>query len=122
MESDPQTKKDTILNDFFNNLKKHETEIAVPRDKTNGHRLIAIEDYTQWVNGHMKKAAIPIKRAEIVKLYQDASTFALTLKELFNDNEFGYLMENLNSRAIPEPRLLIKDHKKKKNGHYPTRL
>eukprot|EP00957_Ditylum_brightwellii_P140423 10699254-Ditylum_brightwellii.AAC.1 len=70
----------------------------------------------------MKKEAIPIKRAEIVKLHQDASTFDLTLKELLNDDEFGYLMENLNVRAIPEPQLLIKDHKKKKNGHYPTRL
>eukprot|EP00957_Ditylum_brightwellii_P154230 11737092-Ditylum_brightwellii.AAC.1 len=32
-------------------------------------------------------------------------------------------MENLNSRAIPEPQLLIKDHKKlQKDGHHPTRL
>eukprot|EP00957_Ditylum_brightwellii_P037332 2825488-Ditylum_brightwellii.AAC.1 len=70
----------------------------------------------------MAKAAMPIKRAEIVKLHQDATTFALTLKEILNDDEFGYLMENINSRAIPEPQLLIKDHKKKKDGQYPTRL
>jgi hypothetical protein len=70
----------------------------------------------------MKTAAIPIKRADIVTLHQDASSFALTLKEILNDDEFGYLMEILNGRAIPEPQLLIKDHKKKKNGHYPTRL
>eukprot|EP00957_Ditylum_brightwellii_P183404 13970666-Ditylum_brightwellii.AAC.1 len=31
-------------------------------------------------------------------------------------------MENLGIKAIPEPHLLIKDHKKKKNGHHPTRL
>eukprot|EP00957_Ditylum_brightwellii_P191720 14594834-Ditylum_brightwellii.AAC.1 len=31
-------------------------------------------------------------------------------------------MENLNSREIPEPQLLIKDHKKvQKDGHYPMR-
>eukprot|EP00957_Ditylum_brightwellii_P092278 7025784-Ditylum_brightwellii.AAC.1 len=49
-------------------------------------------------------------------------TFALTLKELLNDAELGYLMENLNGRAIPEPHLPMKDHKKKKNGQYPMRL
>eukprot|EP00957_Ditylum_brightwellii_P081529 6202390-Ditylum_brightwellii.AAC.1 len=65
MESDLPTEKDTMLNDFFTNLKKHENEIVVPTDKTNGHRLIAMEDYIQWVNGHMKEAAIPIRRAEI---------------------------------------------------------
>eukprot|EP00957_Ditylum_brightwellii_P044476 3374085-Ditylum_brightwellii.AAC.1 len=70
----------------------------------------------------MKKAAIPIKWAEIVNLHQDASSFALTLKELLNNDEFGHLMENLNGRAIPEPQLLIKDHKKKKNGYYLMRL
>eukprot|EP00957_Ditylum_brightwellii_P039322 2975016-Ditylum_brightwellii.AAC.1 len=70
----------------------------------------------------MKEVAIPTKRAEIVRLHQDALTFALTLKELLNDDELGYLMENLNDRAIPEPQLLIKDHKKKKNGQYPMRL
>eukprot|EP00957_Ditylum_brightwellii_P099074 7545994-Ditylum_brightwellii.AAC.1 len=32
-------------------------------------------------------------------------------------------MENLNSRAIPEPQLLIKDHKKvEKDGTYPACL
>eukprot|EP00957_Ditylum_brightwellii_P177169 13496638-Ditylum_brightwellii.AAC.1 len=55
MESDLPTKKDTSLNDFFTNLKKYENEIVVPTDKMNGHCLIAIEDYIQWVNGHMKR-------------------------------------------------------------------
>eukprot|EP00957_Ditylum_brightwellii_P168269 12810057-Ditylum_brightwellii.AAC.1 len=59
---------------------------------------------------------------DIVKLHQDAMDFALTLKELLNEDELGYLLENLNSRAIPELQLLIKDHKKKKDGHYLTKL
>eukprot|EP00957_Ditylum_brightwellii_P181567 13830344-Ditylum_brightwellii.AAC.1 len=70
----------------------------------------------------MKDAAIPIKRQEIVHLYNEALKFANSLKEFLNDDEFGYLTENLNSRAIPEPQLLIKVHKKlQKDGHYPTR-
>eukprot|EP00957_Ditylum_brightwellii_P209922 15364353-Ditylum_brightwellii.AAC.1 len=31
-------------------------------------------------------------------------------------------MEGLKSWAIPEPQLLIKDHKELKDGHFPTRL
>eukprot|EP00957_Ditylum_brightwellii_P018648 1400907-Ditylum_brightwellii.AAC.1 len=65
MEGDPPTEKDTILNNFFTNLKKNEAGIVVPTDKTNGHHLIAIEDYIKWVNGHMQEAAIPIKQADI---------------------------------------------------------
>eukprot|EP00957_Ditylum_brightwellii_P076572 5819599-Ditylum_brightwellii.AAC.1 len=103
-------------------LKKNESKIVVPTDKTNGHRLVAIEHYIKWANGHMQEAAIPIRRTDIVKLHHDAMDFALALKELLNGDELGYSLENLNSRAIPEPQLLIKDHKKKKNGHYPTRL
>eukprot|EP00957_Ditylum_brightwellii_P044729 3391843-Ditylum_brightwellii.AAC.1 len=56
-------------------LKKNESKIVVPTDKTNGLRLFAIEDYIKWVNGHMQEADIPIKRAAIVKLQQDAMDF-----------------------------------------------
>eukprot|EP00957_Ditylum_brightwellii_P139737 10648905-Ditylum_brightwellii.AAC.1 len=122
MDSDPPTEKDTILDDLFMDLKKNEDKIVVPTDKTNGHQLVAMGDYIKWINDHMQKAAKPIRRVEIIKLHQDAMEFAMTLKELLNEDELGYLLENLNSRAIPESQLLIKDHKKMKNGHYPTQL
>eukprot|EP00957_Ditylum_brightwellii_P159106 12109401-Ditylum_brightwellii.AAC.1 len=87
MEEEPPTEQDTILGDFFMDLKKNDTEIVVLADKTNGHRLVAIEDYIQWVKGHMKEAARPIKRADIIQLHQDTMTFALSLKELLNEDE-----------------------------------
>eukprot|EP00957_Ditylum_brightwellii_P032345 2450336-Ditylum_brightwellii.AAC.1 len=111
------------LEDFSTDLQKNEEEIVIPTDKTNGHKLVATTDYINWVKKHMQDAAIPIKRQEIVKLHHEALHFANCLKEFPNKNKFGYLMENLNSRAIPESQLLIKDHKKvQKDGHSPTRL
>ena len=39
------------------------------------------------------------------------------------ENEADFLIQNLKSKAIPSPKLLIKDHKKADNkGNYPTRL
>eukprot|EP00957_Ditylum_brightwellii_P162648 12385348-Ditylum_brightwellii.AAC.1 len=111
------------LENFFAELKKREQEIVVPTDKTNGHKLVARTDYINWVKKHMRDAAILIKQQEIVQLYHEALNFANSLKEFMNNDEFGYLMENLNNRVIPGPQLLIKDHKKlQKDGHHPTRL
>ena len=93
MDSDLPTEKDTISEEFFMDLKKNESKIVVPTDKTNGHQLVEIKDYIKWINDHMQEAAIPIRRADIVKLHQDAMDFAMTLKELLNEDELGYLSE-----------------------------
>ena len=38
-------------------------------------------------------------------------------------NEVGHINESLKTKAIPTPKLLIKDHKKMSNmGKFPTRL
>eukprot|EP00957_Ditylum_brightwellii_P191087 14549652-Ditylum_brightwellii.AAC.1 len=70
----------------------------------------------------MKEATIPIHCSEVIKIHQDAMTFPISLKENLKSDKIGYLMENLGSKAIPESQLLLKDHKKKKNSNYPTRL
>eukprot|EP00957_Ditylum_brightwellii_P106594 8132078-Ditylum_brightwellii.AAC.1 len=122
-DGDPPTTMDATLEDFFTELQKREQEIVVPINKTNGHKLVTTIDYINWVKKHMRDAAIPIKQQEIVQLYHEALTFANSPKTFLNSNKFGYLMENLTSRAIPKPQLLIKDHKKfQKDGHHPTRL
>ena len=41
---------------------------------------------------------------------------------MLSDNEYAFLLEGIESKAIPTPKLLIKDHKKKTNDGYPTRL
>eukprot|EP00957_Ditylum_brightwellii_P211888 15366717-Ditylum_brightwellii.AAC.1 len=82
MDSDLPTEKDTVLEDFFMDLKKNEDKIVVLRDRTNGHQLVAMEDYIKWINDHIQKAARPIRRVEIVKLHHNAMEFAMTLKEL----------------------------------------
>jgi hypothetical protein len=44
-------------------------------------------------------------------------------KECLADKEEAFIMQSINSKAIPSPKLLIKDHKKQDpNGNFPMRL
>ena len=46
-----------------------------------------------------------------------------SLEGTMSDKEFNFIKYTLRSKAIPTPKMLIKDHKKKKdNGNFPTRL
>eukprot|EP00957_Ditylum_brightwellii_P073466 5582770-Ditylum_brightwellii.AAC.1 len=121
-EGEPPTVKDTEINTFFNKLKKDSDAIIVPTDKTNAHLMVNIDDYNRWVDNHLKEAAIKIRRANIVHLHQEAMSYVESLKAILNAGEYKYLMEGLNSKAIPEPQLLIKDHKEKINNEFPMRL
>ena len=47
----------------------------------------------------------------------------MDIEPLISPNEFNFIKEFLQSRAIPTPKLLIKDHKDPNDdGSYPTRL
>ena len=58
---------------------------------------------------------------------RDISSQAIDLLEdisdIVSDNERNYIKECIDSKAIPTPKLLIKDHKDlDEEGNYPTRL
>ena len=61
-------------------------------------------------------------RSRLVEIEQQAREFLQEIRPNLNQREYGYILETINSKAIPAPKLLIKDHKKMKNGHLPTRL
>ena len=45
------------------------------------------------------------------------------MEELFNQNEYNFIKETIESRAIPTPKSLVKDQKKPdREGNFPTRL
>eukprot|EP00957_Ditylum_brightwellii_P136982 10445829-Ditylum_brightwellii.AAC.2 len=71
---------------------------------------------------HLDGNATLIKHRDIVKLHEKALSFTEELKPLLNQWEYNFLIDSINSRAIPEPQLLLKNHKKLKNGTYPTFL
>eukprot|EP00957_Ditylum_brightwellii_P149256 11366643-Ditylum_brightwellii.AAC.1 len=91
-------------------------------DKTNSYAIMKLEKYINWVKKHLEKTDMEISRAEIVNLHVEAKKFAASFLDLLSKGEKAFLQEGLDSKAIPQPQLLIKDHKDwKQDGDYPAR-
>ena len=82
-----------------------------------------IQDYVNQVIEHLDERATEISRAAVVELYERSEILLTNNEWMLSDNERGYLTDKIQSKAIPQPKILIKDHKKKgSDGNYPSRL
>eukprot|EP00957_Ditylum_brightwellii_P183494 13977360-Ditylum_brightwellii.AAC.1 len=64
-----------------------------------------------------------MKRKDIIKIHGEAEAFATKVQLMLTKNEQGFLQEGIASKAIPQPQLLVKDHKEPNDdGSFPTRL
>eukprot|EP00957_Ditylum_brightwellii_P212269 15367148-Ditylum_brightwellii.AAC.2 len=115
-------KRDLLRKAVIKNKSTEEIQAAVPTDKTNAHKVVDLEDYTEWIKDHLDENATMIHCRDIVKIHEKMLYFAEELKPLLNPQEYNFLIDNINSHATPESQLLIKDHKKLTNGAYPTCL
>ena len=97
--------------------------VCVLTDKTNSTRVIKIEDHRLWVSDHILKASDLAIRPNVVALFEDAKKLLDKVKMEFSVQEESFVRQSLAMRAIPSPKLLIKDHNKtNKKGEFPTRL
>eukprot|EP00957_Ditylum_brightwellii_P032691 2478032-Ditylum_brightwellii.AAC.1 len=56
-------------------------------------------------------------------MHGQSETFADKIRPLLAKGEKDFLCEGIASKAIPQPQLLVKDHKDlNEDGKYPTRL
>ena len=111
-----------ILNDM-SLLREDKENVVVPTDKTNRLVLVPTGDYADWTIKHLHKDAKTIQRSQLTEIYVQAKDYAERLRETtLSDGEYQYLRGTINKRAVPTPQLLVKDHKKKKEGLFPTRL
>ena len=95
----------------------------IPTDKTNSFRSMKIKNYKKEVLHHLKERAAPISKSTLNEIQKQCFALLKKHSELFSKNEREFLVEKINSKVIPTPRLLIKDHKKmKKDGNFDTRL
>ena len=123
METDerPKTPLNSRIRKILKELRKTNL-VAIPTDKTNGVQLLDLNTYKKQVKKHLESSATEIKREILTDLYEEAKTMAENVEIMLSDNENAFLLEGIESKAIPTPKLLIKDHKKKINDEYPTRL
>ena len=85
--------------------------------------MIKIEDYKRWVSDHLQKAADLALRPKVMARYEKANLLLDKVKLDLSVKEEEFVRQLLAMRAIPSPKLLIKDHKTiNKKGEFPTRL
>ena len=96
---------------------------CVPTDKTNSTRVIKIEDYKLWVSDHLHKAANLALRPKVMAIYENVNLLPEKVKLDLSVKEEKFVRQYLATRAIPSPKLLIKDHKTiSEKREFPTRL
>ena len=75
------------------------------------------------VKEHLKKSAKEIERGRVTEIFEDSKVLLDSIGFKMSKNEVGHINESLKTKAIPAPKLLIKDHKKLTGmGEFPTRL
>ena len=104
------------------NLKLTST-VVVPTDNTNSFKCVHIEDYKIWAIKHLLKNGKVIPRSKLIQVLEDANKLLDSLEHIMLEDEYLFVKEALDSKAIPVPNLLITDHKEiNSNGNHPTRL
>ena len=82
-----------------------------------------IKDYKRWLYSHLQKATDLAPCPKVMALYENANLLLEKVKLYLSVKEEEFVRQSLATRAIPSPKLLIKDHKTiNENGEFPTRL
>jgi hypothetical protein len=92
-------------------LKEHPNMMVIPTDKMNSYKVIDKEKYIKWVLDHLKTDAIEVSADKLVKIHEEGNELLSKLGNTLSEKEMGFVEEMLDSRAVPTPKLLIKDHK-----------
>jgi hypothetical protein len=87
--------------------------IIVPTDKRNSFTVMQTEDYKQKVLKHLLKDGKEISRERLIQAKEQANELLEEINRLCSKRERDFVQESLKSKAIPSPKLLVKDHKKK---------
>jgi len=97
--------------------------VAIPTDKTNSFTAMWAKDYSESMVTELEKDAIVVDASRLVQAHKKAEELHAELEPMLSKNESDAIKESLNSRAVPTPIMLVKDHKDPdEEGKYPKRL
>jgi len=110
------------IKDILTELTKKDV-VVIPTDKTNSFRIITVDNYKEQVLHHLADRAKEIPRATIINIMEQAKALLQEMEPILSAKEYAFIQQSIDSKAIPMPKILIKDHKKAdNNGVFPTRL
>ena len=79
--------------------------------------------YNKCVKQHLSKSATETDSIKLQSIFNKSIETLKSVEHYIDSQEYNFLEETIETRAIPTPKLLIKDHKKPNDqGEYPTRL
>jgi hypothetical protein len=95
---------------ILKDLKKSEL-IVVLTDKTNSFHTMDVERYKMEVFKHLSESKVDIERAKLTEIHDSCSDKLNKLRELASENDLAFLDEKIRLKAIPQPKILIKDQR-----------
>ena len=114
---------DRNLSEALLGLRKEKDWTLVPTDKTNGWIEMKVPTYVKEMMIHITKNCVEIDVSYLQEVETNAQDLMKKHKHLMESREANYLDQWIESKMVPTPRLLVKDHKEKNSeGKFPTRL
>jgi hypothetical protein len=105
------------------NLMNNEDTVIVPTDKTSSYRTVPTTTYCNWVETILKSVARIITKEQVGEIYMKCTDRLDELMSHLTSNESNFIRETLETKSIPTPTLLIKDHKPlEEDGNFPRRI
>lgn len=97
--------------------------VVVPTDKTNTFRTMTKEQYVREIMKHLDERAVEINREQLMEIFNASKVRLDDAERYLSEGEHAFLKEKIDSKALPSPKILIKDHKAAdEQGCFPTRL
>ena len=116
--------RSVAIKELQKSLQQDDRVAVVPTDKTNSFRVVLVEDYIKWINQHLREECQSDTQRQTGHSSQTRQkNFSEKKRHILSSKEAKFIDQSLDSKAVPSPKLLIKDHKEPdSNGNYPTRL
>lgn len=102
---------DKILAENLQKLSENSNRALIKTDKTNKFAEVKLEDYIRCMKDNLDEKCTRISREEISDLYSFALYMLDELKIHLTQKEYDFLKAGIENREVPEPMLLLKDHK-----------
>ena len=98
----------------WQNLMKDLEAVVVPTDKMNSFLLVALEEYKGMVLEYLEKRTTEISFEKLSLIHSESLKILEKYGKILSKGEQAFVKASLTSKAIPIPKLLVKDHKKEK--------
>ena len=109
--------EDSLCQRFLETLRDERNLVCVSTDKTSKFTILPLDHYDAMMNFHLRNSCVEVS-VQTLKSYQiDAYQLLHDISGQITKSEFNHVNEVIASSDIPNPKLLLKDHKTTKTNY-----